>query len=212
MRTTRRQFIARSAIGGAGLLAAPLLAGEDARAGAMTPSLDATSVGEPIVASISRYYRFSPLDGSRAESAAWVQIDLGRPHAINAIRLHPLDSHAASKCDFPVGFRIDCSDDPVFDTRMPVVSWQAKNYAVPGNFVARFPETPVTAQYLRLEATPLPVASNPVSRSVSRDGETENAARALGLARIEILSGSIVVTAIVRGAANLRCPFGHASA
>lgn len=212
MRTSRRQFVSRSAVGSLGLIATPLLPFAAARAGAVTPSLDAKPVGEPIVASMSRYYRFSPFDGSRSETAAWIQIDLGIPRAINAIRLHPLDNHVISECDFPVGFRIECSDEPVFDTRMPVVSWHAKNYTAPGNFIARFPEAPVTAQYLRLDAAPLPVASNPVSRSVSRDGGAENAARALGLARIEILSGSIVVTVIVRGAANLRCPFGHASA
>ncbi|MBY8823707.1 hypothetical protein [Sphingomonas colocasiae] len=185
MRTTRRQFIARSAIGGAGLFAAPLLAGESARAGAM--------VAQPaMIATISRYSRLSPLDGSRIEAAAWLEADLGASRAIDAIRLHSVKPGDGSACRRPVRFRIHGSDSPAFDDAVPIADWQAAGHADPCNFIARFPPASVRARHLRIEATP--------------DGTTADGLR---LAAIEILSGGTILTVTVRETCSLHCPFPH---
>lgn len=180
MQTSRRQFIARSAAGGLGLVAAPLLPLGSARAAASPlPAAE-----RPIIASMSRYYRLSPEDGVRRDDHAWVQIDLGATRPIDAVRLRPAEAGMVPGHLSPIDFCIDCSDDPAFGERRPLANWRAEHPAAPENFLARFPREPVNARYIWLGAsveTPLSYAMLP-----SR------------LAAIEILSGSAAMFVEVR--------------
>lgn len=180
MHTNRRQFIARSAIGGLGLVAAPLLPAGAARAGTASPS----TAGPPIVASLARCYRFSPADGTRTDDLAWIQIDLGVARPIDAIRLRPERTGLVAGDYTPTRFCIDCADDPAFGEARPLVNWQAGHASDPLNFLARFPGEAVDARYVRVSA--------------SADALVGEARFPFGLTTIEILSGGVAMPITVR--------------
>ncbi|WP_411341407.1 discoidin domain-containing protein [Sphingopyxis sp. J-6] len=180
MQANRRQFIARSAISGLGLVAAPLMQAEFARAA--TPARQ--DAAPPIVASTARYYRLSPADGVRREEFGWIQIDLGVTRPIDAVRLHPAEIGMLPQQRSQIHFRIEGSDDPAFEETRPLVDWHAEDHGDPANFLARFPLTAVNARYIRVSAT----AEIPFGGS----------GLASGLATIEILSGADVLPIAVR--------------
>ncbi|MGH6693685.1 MAG: hypothetical protein ACREBX_00190 [Sphingopyxis sp.] len=133
---------------------------------------------------MSRYYRLSPADGARHDGHTWIQVDLGFTRPIDAVRLRPTEAGVTSGRRSPVRFYIDCSDDPAFEQRTPLVIWYAEHDGDPENFLARFPQEAVNARYVRLAAsTETPMAS---------------AMLPPGLASIEILSGGTTMSATVR--------------
>lgn len=181
MHTNRRQFIARSAIGGFGLAAAPLLQASAARAGPPHPQ-----AAEPsIIASLARYYRFSPEDGTRRDDFSWVRIDLGAARPIDAIRLRAAKAGMVPGHPCPIRFRIDCSDDPAFGETRPLADWRAGHPADPENFLARFPAAAANARYIRLSA--------------SAETRFDGGILPSGLSTIEILSGGAAISVAVRG-------------
>lgn len=182
MQTNRRQFIAQSAIGGLGLVAAPLLPTEVARAAAAPMPMPAAE--RPIIASIARYYRLSPEDRIQWEDFSWVQTDLGAIRPIDAIRLRPPESGVATRYRSPIHFCIDCSDDKDFGEMRPLTNWRAEHSADPSNFLARFPQKTANARYIRLSAS----AAAPCSHAILPSG----------LATIEILSAGITMPVAIR--------------
>ena len=216
MLTSRRQFISQSAVFGTGLLGTTLMP-ERAAAMKLLPQPDAAL--NRVGASVSRFYRYSPVDNSQTDCAAWVQIDLGISRTINAIRLHPVKGPTPPECDCPVQFRVTCSDDLSFDNTTLIVGWQAKNLSAPANFLARFAPNPVTARYLRLEATPVVPAissdsgAEPAILLPAGNPKigNENAGRTFRLTEIEILSGKDVVSVGVRAASVLHSRLQSAS-
>lgn len=180
MHTNRRQFIARSAIGGLGLVAAPLLPASSALAGTASPS----AARPPIAASLARCYRFSPADGTRTEDLAWIQIDLGVARPIDAIRFRPSKTGLVAGHHTPAHFCIDCSDDPAFGETQPLVDWRAGHASDPLNLLAHFPRQAMNARYIRVSASAhsfLGAAQFP-----------------FGLTSIEILSGGITIPIAVQ--------------
>ena len=180
MQTNRRQFIARSAIGGLGLAAAPLLQAGAARAGPPPPQ----AAEPPIVASFARYYRLSPEDGTRRDDFSWVRIDLGAARPIDAIRLRAAETGMVPGHACPIHFRIDCSDDPAFGETRPLADWRAGHPADPENFLARFPPEAAKARYIRLSA--------------SAETRFDGALSLSGLSTMEILSGGAPMAVAVR--------------
>ncbi|MBO9694607.1 MAG: discoidin domain-containing protein [Sphingopyxis sp.] len=180
MQTNRRQFIARSAIGGFGLVAAPLLPAESARAGASPlPAAE-----RQIIASIARYYRLSPEDGVQGEDFSWVQIDLGATRPIDAIRLRPPETSCSTGYWSSIHFCIDCSDDQGFGEIRPITNWRAEHSAAPVNFLAYFPQNAVHARYVRLSASASPPYNGAILPS--------------GFGTIEILSKGAAISAAMR--------------
>lgn len=180
MQTNRRQFIARSAIGGLGLVAAPLLPTASARAGAS--SLPAA--GQPIIASVARYYRLAPEDGTQRDDFSWVQIDLGATLPIDAIRLRPPETGHVTGHGSAIHFCIACSDHQDFAETRPLTNWHAEHPADPVNFLARFPQEAVFARYIRLSAS----AALPYRGTILPSG----------LATMEILSDGATISLVLR--------------
>lgn len=179
MQTNRRQFIARSAIGGLGLVAAPLLQAGAARAGPPPPP----ATERPIVASLARYYRLSPEDGTRCGDFSWVRIDLGAARPIDAIRLRAAETGMVPGHPCPIHFCIDCSDDPAFGETRPLADWRAGHPADPENFLARFPPEAANARYIRLSASTETLSDGVLLLS--------------GLSTMEILSGGATMAVTV---------------
>ncbi|MGH6650514.1 MAG: discoidin domain-containing protein [Sphingopyxis sp.] len=180
MPTNRRQFIARSAIGGLGLVAAPLLPTQSARAGATRLPADERR----IIASIARYYRLAPEDGEQGGGFSWLQVDLGASRPIDAIRLRPPESDSGTGHGSSIHFCIDGSDDRDFAEMRPLANWRAEHSADPASFLARFPQKAVNARYIRLSAS----AALPYGGALLPSG----------LATMEILTGGTTMSVAVR--------------
>lgn len=146
MRSSRRQFISRSALGSFGLVAAPYLASETANAGESPPRGTERTCG----AFMSGYHKLSPEAGAPCSEVAWVDIDLGEARRIDGIRLCLSDADPKRAGPAPTHFCIDCSVDRKFGESRPFALWDAKHPSEPVNQMAHFPREPMTARYIRV--------------------------------------------------------------
>jgi hypothetical protein len=94
----------------------------------------------------------------KPESVKWVQVDLGKPVAIDAVRLvpaRPTDFPDTPGFGFPLRFRVELSEDPQCRKAEVVADHTAKDFANPGEepFVVR--PGGRTARYVRVTATRL---------------------------------------------------------
>lgn len=168
----------RSAIGGLGLVATPLIASDPA-AGALT-----SQAGQPpVIATHARYYRYSP-EGCPREEVAWVNIDLHAVRPIDAVRMRPALANGSTQDRAPVDFCVACSVDPAFQDARPFALWRAEHSADPQSALARFPQKRMNAQFIRIEA--------------SVDTKRGDALLPSGPGAIEILSGGGAVSVDVR--------------
>jgi hypothetical protein len=92
------------------------------------------------------------------DAVKWVQVDLGKPVAIDAVRLipaRPTDFPDSPGFGFPLRFRVELSDDPQCRKAEVVADHTAKDFANPGEepFVVR--PAGRTARYVRVTATRL---------------------------------------------------------
>jgi mono/diheme cytochrome c family protein len=88
----------------------------------------------------------------------WVQVDLGRPVAIDEIRLvpaRPTDFPDTPGFGFPVRFRVEVSDDPAFVTSQTVADHTAADFANPGDHPHRVRARGKAARYVRVTASRL---------------------------------------------------------
>jgi hypothetical protein len=98
-------------------------------------------------------------EASREDETKWVQVDLGRPVAIESVVLHALNhgyaDHPVKGFGFPIRFRIEGSDDADFPTAKVIVDHTSADYANPGHAPVPFAAGGVTARYVRVTATRL---------------------------------------------------------
>jgi hypothetical protein len=131
-----------------------------------------------------------PLLGYHSEEVSdpnarkWVQLDLGGPRTIEAVRLHALRHSVVEATGFPRRFKIEVSNDSAFRTSSVIFDCGDKDYPEPWAVRIEVPAARVIARYLRLTATRLRV---------------EEDRACLALSQIEVVAGgsNVAVGAVV---------------
>jgi mono/diheme cytochrome c family protein len=91
----------------------------------------------------------------RPDVVKWVQVDIGRPVAIDEVRLvpaRPTDFPDTPGFGFPVRFRIDVSDDPAFVTSRTIADHTRADFPNPGDHLYRARVGGKPARYVRVTA------------------------------------------------------------
>jgi mono/diheme cytochrome c family protein len=89
------------------------------------------------------------------EVEKWVQVDLGKSVAIDAVHLipaRPTDFPDTPGFGFPVRFRVDASDDATFVRFVSVTDQTKSDFANPGDAPVVFRPRPTKARYVRVTA------------------------------------------------------------
>ena len=109
----------------------------------------------------------------------WLQIDLGAPQPIDALRLYPAftpgDEHA-NGYGFPVRFRIEAADEPSFARPRLLVDRTTADQPNPYDHITEYAAGGASARYVRLTATHLRPAQDGVGYT-------------LAMGKIDVLSG-----------------------
>ena len=114
----------------------------------------------------------------KEDSIKWVQIDLGEPMEIGAVRLHPAKPYNWKEevpgFGFPIRYRVEASDDPSFAKSVVLVDRTDEDQPNPKEDPATLSFAETKVRYVRLTATKL------FSR---QDGQ-----KCLALAEMEVLN------------------------
>lgn len=162
MSITRRKFILRTSYAGAGLAMAGTMRPMAAWASA-EPQLTPYLTGLRMAASPTTAYRaYRSKTVASPEVTTWIQIDLNKSVAIEAIQLFPAADQMYPGRDqwyggqsFPLRFRIEASEDPSFSTCLPIVDFTQSDFPDPQDNITQFAGHGVSARYVRLTATRL---------------------------------------------------------
>lgn len=111
-----------------------------------------TPLGPPVQRELLPYdglYVGPTADGS----APWMRLDLGRPTALQEIRLHPV--HARLGADipgfaFPSRFRVEADDDATFTHPTVVLDASSADFPNPGNNPVTLPMTGIVARHVQV--------------------------------------------------------------
>ena len=162
MSITRRKFLLRTSYAGAGLAMAgavkPL-----ATWASVEPQLTPYLTGLRMAASPTTAYRaYRSKTVANPEVITWIQIDLNKSVAIEAIQLFPAADQMYPGRDqwyggqgFPLRFRIEASEDPNFTSRLPIADFTQSDFPDPQDNITQFAANGVSARYVRLTATRL---------------------------------------------------------
>ncbi len=115
-----------------------------------------------------------------ANTVKWVQLDLGAPRLLDAVRLHGLTHTVPEMLGFPTRFKVEASNDPVFHDARLIADYTQKDYPIGWASLIELPAAGTTARYVRITAPRLRV--------------TEGQAR-LAFSQIEILAAGKNVAA-----------------
>jgi DUF1680 family protein len=145
-------------------------------------------------ASAYRAYRSKVV--TNQDLATWVQLDLGKVVAIDAIQLFPASERMYPGRDqyyagegFPLRFRIEASDDGLTHSTT-IADFTQKDFPDPSDNITRYAANGVRARHIRLTATRLrPVKIDPPENSPSGTPLRESAEFTLTLAKIAVISG-----------------------
>jgi DUF1680 family protein len=146
-----------------------------------TPALPkgaATPIGRMAWPAGTWYRPYVSNAAHEASTVTWVQIDLGIPTDVDALRLYPAftpGDEFARGYGFPLRFRIEASNDPSFSNPELLIDQIASDFAEPHDQITEFAVGGVSGRYVRFTATQLRPA---------QDG----AGYKLALAKIEVIS------------------------
>ncbi len=159
----RREFIAT-----AGSAAASLVSGALAPRTLKAASNESESTSLVAKARIAatptlRYRPYRSKPTAAADSVSWVQVDLGRTQAIEAVELHPANQRLRPGKDqyyagegFPVRFKVEASSDVNLTRPSLIADHTSSDFDNPEDHVVRLPVAGLRARYIRLIVTKFP--------------------------------------------------------
>ncbi|MGB8258775.1 MAG: beta-L-arabinofuranosidase domain-containing protein, partial [Terracidiphilus sp.] len=204
MTLSRRDFLVVSSNLGAGLALAnalPLGTAWAADAPA-NPALAPWLTGMRMAATPATAWRaYRSRISKSAAVTTWVQVDLGRAVAIDAILLYPACENGAPGRDgyyggesFPLRFRIEAEEDEAFARPRSIADFTQADFPDPEDNITRYPARNVTARYVRLTATALrPVKVAPSANYPDGAAAIDGPDFSLMIARLAVLSGGVEV-------------------
>lgn len=191
MCVTRRRFLRTGSYAGAGLALAGAIKPASAWGFAeQSPELAPYLTGMRMAATPATAYRaYRSKVVQNPNVMTWVQVDLSRSVAIEAIQLFPAAERSYPGLDayyggegFPLRFRIEASEDPNFSQSQTVADFTQSDFPDPKDNITQYAARGVHGRYVRLTATTLrPVKSGSPQR-YSPD-------YSLTLAKIAVLGG-----------------------
>ena len=195
MSITRRRFLGIAAYAGTGAVAASFLDPSSLFASSESASgLSRYATGEqmaPTPATFYRAYRSKP--SANPQITTWLQIDLGKSHAIDAVKLYPacermyplLDEYYGGE-GFPLRFKIEASDDAGMASAKTIADFSGADFPDPKDNITQFSAAGVTGRYVRLTATEMrPVKTSELLGSSLKNSPDYN----LTLAKMAVISG-----------------------
>ena len=104
-------------------------------------------------------FGFHSQTSKKPDVSKWVQVDLGRSRVIQAVVLHPCHddfNNIGAGFGFPVRFRVEVSDDPMFQQGRTLIADETRaDFTNPGLTPYRISNVRKTARYLRVTASQL---------------------------------------------------------
>lgn len=194
---TRRKFLMSSTYAGTGLLvssaATPVVLWADAGSPTLAPYLTGLRMAAT-PATAYRAYRSKAVAKPNVET--WVQIDLGKSVAIDAIRLFPASERMYPGRDqyyagegFPLRFVIEAAGDEAFSAPVVIADFRNSDFPDPWDNITEYSVPGAHGRYVRLTATRLrPVKANPKNDLPTGDEPPESPEYTLTLAKMAVLS------------------------
>jgi uncharacterized protein len=113
-------------------------------------------IGDWIAATPATFYRpYQSKPLGRADSVAWVQVDLGSHQTFDAVRLYPSSGHDIWPYPygfgtFPLRFKIEASDQADFRDATVIADCSSADYPDPQDQLTEYPARRKTGRYVRL--------------------------------------------------------------
>jgi hypothetical protein len=210
MSLTRREFLLKTSYAGAGFTVVGKTSPLSAWA-ASEPEPLQFSTGLRMAATPTNIYRaYRSKVAASPEVTTWIQIDLNRSAAIDAIQLFPAADQMYPGRDqwyagqgFPLRFRIDASEDPKFNDYLPIADFTQSDFPDPHDNITQYAAHGVQARYVRLTATRLRAVKAAAGADVPLGQAPKDSPDfTLSLAKIAVLSSGCDVAVGCKASAD----------
>jgi hypothetical protein len=92
---------------------------------------------------------------SQADDVKWVQVDLGKPLPVSAVRLCPMSHAGKAGFGFPIRFKVEVASDVGFQNAIVIADHTSADFPNPGAKPVPFDGTGSAARFVRVTATKL---------------------------------------------------------
>jgi hypothetical protein len=194
---TRRKFLMSSTCAGTGLLFSgtviPVVLWADAGSQALAPYL----TGLRMAATPATAYRaYRSKVAANSDVTTWVQVDLGKSIAIQAVQLFPASERMYPGLDqyyggegFPLRFRIEASEDQSFSAPVTIADFSKSDFPDPKDNITQYAALGSHGRFVRLTATRLRVVKAAPAESLPLGSQpSDSPDLTLTLAKIAVLS------------------------
>ena len=198
MSLTRRNFIASTTYAGAGLAVTSGMKPLAALAAAEPVELASYMTGLRMAATPATAYRaYKSKVVAHPDITTWVQVDLGKSVAIEAVQLFPASERMFPGRDqyyagegFPLRFRIEAADDTSFTAPIIIADFTQSDFPDPKDNITQYRTQGVRGRYVRLTATRLRAVKTAPAAGVPLGGELKDSSEhTLTVAKMAVLSG-----------------------
>lgn len=197
MTLSRRDFLRNTTYAGAALAARKTALPLDAVATQKPVQLGLYATGMRMAATPATAYRaYRSKAVSDPSQSTWVQIDLARSVAMDAVRLFPASERMYPGRDqyyagegFPLRFMIQAAEDEAFTNPATIAEFADVDFADPTDNITQYGAGGVRGRYVRVTATRLrPVSVAPASNVPGNTAPVDSADYTFTLAKIAVLA------------------------